>query len=159
MKSIRLISLFLVVLMLGCALIACDTENYEDIELPERPFYDMTVSFQIKDDTGRTIIDAVNYNYKGHEDPTLLNVISDYVVIEADYAFKIDSKNNTLTQIGGFKANLSKGEYWAFMSGTGHDVQAILANPELQNKYFINGKMSEYEVKDGDSFTIVLVKG
>lgn len=157
MKSIRLISLFLVLLVLGCSLIACDTENYEDIELPERPFYDMTVSFQIKDSTGRTIFDAVNYNYRGHEDPTILNIISDYVVIEADYKFTVD-KNNTLVSIGGFKANTSKGEYWAFMKGTGHDVQAILASPSLQEKNFIDGKMSDYLIKDGESFTVVLVK-
>ena len=157
MKSIRLISLFLVLLVLGCTLIACDTDNYEDIELPERPFYDMTVSFQIKDATGKTIFDAVNYNYKGHEDPTILNIISDYVVIEADYRFSTD-KNNTLVSIGGYKANTSKGEYWAFMKGTGHDVQAILANPSLQEKNFIDGKMSDYLIKDGESFTVVLVK-
>ncbi len=157
MKSIRLISLLLALLVLGCVFVACDTNDYASIELPERPFYDITVSFQIKDNTGKTIFDAVNYNYKGHEDPTILNIISDYVVIEEDYKFTVD-KNNILVSIGGYKANTSKGDYWAFMKGTGHDVQAILKDENQQKKKFIDGKMSEYVVKDGDSFTVVLVK-
>ena len=158
MKSIRLISLFLVLVILGCSLMACDTDNWEDIELPERPFYDMTFSFQIKDDTGKNIVNAENYNYKGHEDPTILNVITDYVEIEAEFKWVVDN-NNILVSIGKFKADSKDGDYWAFMEGTGHDVQAILADESLQKKNFIDGKMSEYLLEDGDSFTIVLVKG
>lgn len=159
MKRIRIFALILAVLVIGCTLIACDTENYEDIELPERDFYDMTVSFQVADQTGKIIIDAVNYNYTGHEVPTIINILSDYVVIEEDAAFKIDSKNNTLVQIAGCKAEIKKGHYWAFMEGTGHDLQAILADAKLQDKSFINGKMNEYEIKDGGAFTVVLVTG
>ena len=157
MKSIRLISLFLVLLVLGCTLIACDTDNWQDIELPEREFHNITVSFQIKDETGRNIIDAPNYNYTGHEEPTILNIITDYLAIEVDYKYTVD-KNNILVSIGNKKADTSKGQYWAFMNGVGHDVQAILADSKQQDKYFIDGKMSEYLVEDGDSFTVVLVK-
>lgn len=159
MKSIRLISLFLVLVVLGCSLIACDTDNWEDIELPERPFYDMTFSFQIKNNEGINIIDAVNYNYKGHEDPTILNVITDYIEIEFGSKCTIDEKNNILVSIGNVKANAKNGDYWAFMEGTGHDVQAILKDEKLQEKNFVNGKMSEYLLENGDSFTIVLVRG
>ena len=158
MKSIRLISLFLVLLVLGCSLIACDTEDWQNVELPERPFYDMTVSFQIKDETGRNIIDAPNYNYTGHEEPTILNIITDYLDIEVEYKYSIDEKNKILLSIGNKKADTSKGQYWAFMMGVGHDVQAILADSKQQEKYFIDGKMSEYLIEDGESFTIVLVK-
>lgn len=156
MKSVKIISLFLVLTTLCCVFIGCDQGSAEDIELPARDFYDMTVSFQIKDSNGRTIIDAVDYNYKGHEEPTILNIISDYLVIVADYKCTID-KNNTLVQVGGLKASVSKGEYWAFMMGTGHDVQAILADKSLQTKNFIDSKMSEYMIEDGGTFTIVLV--
>lgn len=156
MKSIRLISLVLVLIVIGCSLIACDTDD-TDMELPERAYYDMTFSFQIKDETGRNIVDAVNYNYRGHEDPTILNVITDYLAIEADYGYTIDN-NNILVSVGKAKANAKNGDYWAFMKGTGHDVQAILADANLQKKNFIDGKMSEYTLKDGDSFTVVLVK-
>lgn len=159
MKSIRLISLFLILVVLGCSLIACDTDNWEDVDLPERPFYDMTFSFQIKDDNGKNIVNAENYNYKGHEEPTILNVITDYVEIEADFKWSIDEKNNILVSIGKYEAKAKNGDYWAFMDGIGHDVQAILANEDLQTKNFIDGKMSEYLLEDGDSFTIVLVRG
>lgn len=156
MKSIRLISALLIIVALCGTLIACSGDEMTEIELPARPFYDMKVSFQIKDSNGRTIIDAENYNYKGHEDPTILNIISDYLVIEAEYKCTID-KNNTLVQVGGIKASVSKGEYWAFMMGTGHDVQAILADKNLQTKSFIDAKMGDYLIEDGGSFTIVLV--
>ena len=43
------------------------------------------------------------------------------------------------------------------MMGTGHDVQAILADKSLQTKSFIDAKMSDYLIEDGGSFTIVLV--
>ncbi len=156
MKAIKLISVILILATLCCAFIACGEEDYSKIELPERDFYDMTVSFQIKDSTGRTIFDAVDYNYKGHEEPTILNIISDYIVIEEDATFKVD-QNNMLVQIGKYKATARKGEYWAFMEGTELDVQSILASPSLQNKHFIDGNMSEYLIEDGGKFTIVLV--
>ena len=158
MKATRLVSVILVLATLCGCFIACNQGDISDIELPERPFYDEVVSFQIKDSTGRTIIDAVEYNYKGHEEPTILNIVSDYLVIVADYKCTID-KNNTLVAVGGIKASVSKGEYWAFMKGTGHDVQAILADPELQKKNFIDESMSGYNVVENNcmSFTVVLV--
>ena len=156
MKAIKLISVLLILTTLCCTFIACDQGSIDDIELPERPFYDMTVSFQIKNASGKTIIDAVDYNYKGHEDPTILNIISDYLVIVADYKCTMD-KNNTLVQVGGLKASVSKGEYWAFMLGTNLDVQEILADKSLRSKNLIDAKMSDYLVEDGASFTIVLV--
>lgn len=155
MKSIRLISALLVIAMLCCSFIACDDDSATDIELPERPFYDMTVSFQIMNSKGKILIDAVDYNYKGHEDPTILNIISDYLVIEAEYKCTVD-KNNTLVQVGGVKASTSKGEYWAFKEGTGYDAQALLLDPK---KNFLDAKMSDYLIEDGGSFTIVLVPG
>lgn len=157
MKAIRFVSVIIALATLCCSFIACDQGSISDIVLPERPFYDMTVSFQIKNAEGRTIIDAVDYNYKGHEDPTILNIISDYLVIVADYKCTVD-KNNTLIQVGGVKASSKNGEYWAFMMGTGMDIQAILADKSLQNKTFIDAKMSDYLIEDGQSFTIVLVK-
>ena len=156
MKAIKIISVILVLATLCCSFIACGEDDISSIELPERDFYDITVSFQIKDSTGRTVFDAVDYNYKGHEEPTILNIVSDYVVIVEDATFKTD-QNNKLTQIGKFKATARKGEYWAFMEGTEHDMQTILASPNLQSKYFIDGNMSEYLIEDGGKFTIVLV--
>ena len=154
MKLIRIVSFIMIIAMLSCMFISCNQGTEEEVPLPERDFYDMTVSFQIKNSSGKTIVEAVNYNYKGHEEPTILNIISDYLYIVAEYRCTID-KNNVLQQVGGVKAR--SGDYWGFMEGVDHDVQAILANPSLQTKYLIDKKMSEYLIEDGGAFTVVLV--
>ena len=148
MKFVRIISFIMIIAMLSCMFISCNQGTEEEIPLPERDFYDMTVSFQIKNSSGKTIVEAVDYNYKGHEEPTILNIIV------AEYRCTID-KNNVLQQVGGVKAR--SGDYWGFMEGVDHDVQAILANPSLQTKYLIDKKMSEYIIEDGGKFTVVLV--
>ena len=154
MKIIRVISALLVAVILCCSFISCNNGKNIEAELPERDFYDMTVSFQIKNSSGKTIVEAIDYNYKGHEEPTILNIITDYLYIVAEYRYSID-KNNTLQQVGGTKAR--SGEYWGFMEGIDHDVQAILASSSLQTKHLIDKKMSEYVIEDGGEFTVVLV--
>ena len=154
MKFVRVISVILVMTALCCSFISCNNGSDAEAELPERPFYDMTVSFQIKNSQGKTIVEAVDYNYKGHEDPTILNIITDYLYIVEEFRYTID-KNNVLQQVGGEKAK--DGQYWGFMDGIDHDVQAILANDKLQKNYLIDKKMSEYLIKDGGKFTVVLV--
>ena len=163
MKIIRIVSIVLVCMLLGCAFISCDDVDLESIVMPEQDFYDMTVSFQIFDGKGTMIADAVDYNYKGHEAPTVLNIISDYLAIEPEGGIKCVITDNTLVQIGAGndgKANIEKGDYWAFAVGVGHDIDKILTDSKLQDKTFVNDqKMSEYLVEEGGSFTVVLVKG
>ena len=162
MKAIRIIALMLACTMIGCFFISCDEVNIEDIVLPEREFYDITVSFQIADSTGDILHDVKDYNYKGHETPTILNIISDYLYIEADQKCVIDN-GTTLVQIGTkptAKANINKGDYWAFATGIGLNLTKILEDPNLQNKTFVNDqRMCDYIIEDGGSFTIVLVTG
>ena len=129
MKLIRIVSFIMIIAMLSCMFISCNQQTEEEIPLPERDFYDITVSFQIKNSSGKNIVEAVNYNYKDHEEPTILNIISDYLYIVAEYRCTID-KNNVLQQVGGVKAR--SGDYWGFMEGVDHDVQAILASSSLQ---------------------------
>lgn len=154
MKFLRIISVLLIIAALCCSFISCSNGDGEEAPLPERPFYDMTVSFQIKDSKGKTIVEASDYNYKGHEDPTILNIITDYLYIVEEFRYTID-KNNVLQQVGGTKAK--SGQYWGFMDGIDHDVQAILASEKLQKSYLIDKKMSEYLIEDGGEFTVVLV--
>ena len=154
MKFIRIISVILIAASFCCTLISCNGGSGKMADLPERPFYDMTVSFQIKNSEGKTIVEAVDYNYKGHEDPTILNIITDYLYIVEEFRYTID-KNNVLQQIGGTKAK--SGEYWGFMEGVDHDVQSILASSKLQDRHLIDSKMSEYLIEDGGKFTVVLV--
>ena len=48
MKFIRIISVILIAASFCCALISCNGGSGKMADLPERPFYDMTVSFQVK---------------------------------------------------------------------------------------------------------------
>ena len=163
-NAIRIIAIALVIALLGCPLIACDDVDLSEIVLPERDFYDMTVSFQIAYKVASTgkieLIDAVDYNYKGHEAPTILNIISDYLAIEVD--MKCVITDNTLVQIGASsdgEAKMANGDYWAFANGIGHDIDKLLTDTKLQDKTFVNDqKMSDYLIEDGGSFTVVLVK-
>lgn len=151
MKAIKFLALILALATLSCMVIGCSNEEEENMDLPERDFYELTVSFQIKDADGKIIVEAKDYNYKGHEEPTILNIISDYLYIFADY--KCNIENGTLVQVGNKKARTSKGEYWAFAKGIDHDAS------ELNKDIFIDGRMSEFNCKDEAcaEFTIVFV--
>ncbi len=151
MRTVRIISVILALATLCCCFIACDQEG-GNVSLPEREFYDIKVSFQIKDANGKTFIEAIDYNYKGHETPTILNIISDYLYIEAEYVCKIDS-TNTLTQIGSFRASKKNGEYWAFAEGINLSLDIIMSG----NSFIEDQRMSDYIVEDGGAFTLVLV--
>ena len=152
MKLAKIVSAVLILAMLCCALMACSGASSEDeaVDLPERKLYDITVSFQIKDSTGKTVIDAVDYNYKGHSEPTILNILSTYLSVVEDWVCKID-KNNTITQIGGMKANKKNGDYWGFVKG------GINMNKDEIMRNLTDGKMSDTEIEDGGVFTVILI--
>ncbi len=116
MKILKLLSLVLLLSMITCVFFSCDADNSDaDIDIPERDIYTVKVSFQIKDPTGKTVIEAIDYTYKGHAEPTILNVLDTYLAVEADWVCKID-KTNTITQIGGMKANKNNGDVWGYVS-------------------------------------------
>jgi hypothetical protein len=117
MKILKILSFVLVLSMITCVFFSCDAGDAgdADIAIPERDLYTVTVSFQIKDSTGKTVIEAIDYTYKGHAEPTILNVLDTYLAVEEDWVCKID-KNNTITQIGGMKANKNNGDYWGYVS-------------------------------------------
>lgn len=161
---IRIIAVVFAISALSCLFVACDNADKDsDIDLPERELYEVTVSFQIKDSTGKTVIEAIDYTYKGHTEPTILTVVDNYLSVVADWTCKID-KNNTITQIGGMKAG--KGDYWGFATNVIVDEDdktvslkessAINLSMEQINKYKSDGKMSETPVIDGAEFTIIL---
>ncbi|MBR3879448.1 MAG: hypothetical protein IKJ24_04915 [Clostridia bacterium] len=117
MKIVKILSFVLVLSMITCVFFSCDAGGAgdADVAIPERDLYKVTVSFQIKDSTGKTVIEAIDYTYKGHAEPTILNVLDTYLAVEEDWVCKID-KNNTITQIGGMKANKNNGDYWGYVS-------------------------------------------
>ncbi len=164
MKSIRIISVLLILIMICCPLMACEEGDGSDIDVPERDFYEVTVSFQIKDQSGRTVVEALNYKYKGHAEPTMLNVVEAYLSVVQNWVCKID-KTNTLTQVGGMKADKKNGEYWGFVTNIDEDKDGNLflkENPAINlsleqiNKNLSDGKMSETKVIDGAEFTLIL---
>jgi hypothetical protein len=65
MKAIKFLALILALATLSCMVIGCSSEEEENMDLPERDFYELTVSFQIKDADGKIIVEAKDYNYKG----------------------------------------------------------------------------------------------
>ena len=117
MKILKLLSFVLVLSMITCVFFSCDGAGAgdADVVIPERDMYTVTVSFQIKDATGKTQIEAIDYTYKGHAEPTILNILDTYLSVEADWVCKID-KTNSISQIGGMKANKNNGDYWGFVS-------------------------------------------
>ena len=153
MKFAKILSVVMVLALLCCTFIACDDSGDGediDIDLPEREFYNITVSFQIKDATGKTQIEAIDYNYKGHAEPTILNILETYLSVVQDWTCKID-KTNSITQIGGMKANKNDGEYWGFVNG------AINLSKEDIKDDLSEGKMSETIIEDGGIFTVMLI--
>ena len=68
----------------------------------------------------------------------------------ADYVCKVD-KTNSITQIGGMKANKNNGEYWGFVDG-GINLSKDDILDDLSD-----GKMSETLLEDGDVFTVMLI--
>ena len=162
-QIIRILAAIMAISAIACLFVACDDKDTDEIvELPERELYTVTVSFQIKNSAGETVKEAINYTYKGHSEPTILNVVDNYLSVVADWTCKID-KNNTITQIGGMKA--SKGDYWGFVTNvvvnedksvTLKESSAINLSMDQINKYKSDGKMSETPVIDGAEFTVIL---
>lgn len=157
MKLTKLLSIFLAASMLACMFVACDNggalSDDDAPDLPERDFYDITVSFQIKNAAGETEINAENYNYKSHAEPTVLNIVDHYLAIVAEYTCKID-ENDTLIQVGGMKADKKKKlDFWGFVVG-----KVNLSKAEVMSN-LSEGKMSNTLIEDGGKFTIMLILG
>ncbi len=165
-KLIRILAAIMAITALSCMFVACDNEDTDDdIELPDRELYEVTVSFQIKDSEGETQIDAVDYTYKGHSEPTILNVVNNYLSVVKKWTCKVD-KNNTITQIGGMKAN-NKDNYFGFVTNVVVDeadnsvslkeTSAINLSLDQINRNKSDKKMSDTPVIDGAEFTIILL--
>ena len=161
MKTVRIITFILALAMMCCMFVACNEEDVGDVVLPERDFYEVTVSFQIKSADGKTQIEALDYTYKGHAEPTMLTVINSYLTIVEEWTCKID-KTNTLVQIGGMKASKKDGEYWGFVmckrnSDGSIKNGALNLSMDYINKNLSDGKMGETMVQNGDEFTVILI--
>ncbi len=161
MKTMKIISILLVLCALCCSFIACeDTGDAGNTALPERDFYEVTVSFQIKSADGKTQIEALDYKYKGHAEPTILTVVKSYLTVVAEWTCKVD-KSNTITQIGGMKTRT--GDYFGFVKckrdASGNiTMSALNMSLEQVKKNLNEGNMNDTVLSDGDEFTVILIQ-
>lgn len=178
MKFVNGFSLLLALLFVCSVFFACDSSSKgdENVDLPEREFYEVTVSFQIKDSSGKTIIDAKDYVYKGHPEPTILNVLDTYLAVVRNWVckIKVDEERGTkqITQIGGMKVDAKNGEYWGIVTnvinkenadGTlsatvKEGVSALNLSLEDINKQMNeDDSMDKVLLTDGAEFTVIQV--
>ena len=164
-KLIRFLAAIMAFAALSCMFVACDNKDEdEDIDLPERELFEVTVSFQIKGADGITVLEETDYTYKGHSEPTIVNVVNNYLSVVAGWVCKVD-KNNTITKIGGMNAN-NKDNYFGFVTNVVadengnvslNDMSAINLSLDQINKYKSDKKMSDTLLIDGAEFTIILL--
>ncbi len=175
MKFVKGLSLILALIILCSALFACDNGDGGDIDvnLPEREFYEVKVSFQVKDSTGKTVIEAIDYNYKGHAEPTILNVLDTYLAVVKDWVckIKVDEEVGTkqITQIGGMKVDAKNGEYWGIVSNLttvkdedGKETPALKKNAEGNTLSALNLSLEEIKKQMNDEASmdkVVLIDG
>ena len=107
MKSIKFISLVLAILMLSVAFIGCEKKKDTAGELPKDAYseawYTAKVSFKIQYDAVRyegegegreaitytvDLFDVADSEYKSHNNPTILNIVCDYLAIEQIFCSK-----------------------------------------------------------------------
>ena len=177
MKFVKGFSLVLALLFVCSAFFACDSSSKENnANLPEREFYEVTVSFQIKDSSGKTIIDAKDYVYKGHPEPTILNVLDSYLAVVKNWVckIKVDEERGTkqITQIGGMKVDAKNGEYWGIVTNVVNKqnedgtqsatvkegVSALNLSLEDINKLMNEDtSMDKVLLTDGAEFTVIQV--
>ncbi len=176
MKFVKGLSLILALLIMCSALFACEGPSEDiDVNLPEREFYEVNVSFQIKDSTGKTIIDAQNYNYKGHAEPTILNVLDTYLAVVKNWVckIKVDEERGTkqITQIGGMKVDAKNGEYWGIVTNVVNNekdgvvnvsvkegVSALnLSLEEINKQMNDEASMDKVLLTNGAEFTVIQV--
>ena len=170
MKFVKGFSLVLALLFVCSAFFACDSSSKENnANLPEREFYEVTVSFQIKDSSGKTIIDAKDYVYKGHPEPTILAVVKNWVC-----KIKVDEERGTkqITQIGGMKVDAKNGEYWGIVTNVVNKenadgtlsatvkegVSALnLSLEDINRQMNEDDSMDKVLLTDGAEFTVIQV--
>ena len=157
MKAFRILSILLIISLLFCSFVACSEEEDVDANIPDTPLYEVTVSFQIKNSDGRTLFEAVDYEYKWINEPTVLNVVRHFIQVEKGGSFI--ATDGIISRIGGLR--IKKGEYVAMIQGTNINVKDILGDQSAQNKYFIDTSLNSYRLDEEGNcseFTLVIAK-
>ncbi len=145
MKSIKLLSLLLAMLMACCVMVGCGSGNApaETTTANLAPTYAVTVSFTVVDMEGNTVIDAPNYNYQsGTTAPTPYAVVDDYCYMNYENGegkVKVDD-GGRLVSIDTVAA-VDGTSYWS-ITVNGKDIAGV--------------EFSSQELKTGDVLVITL---
>ena len=145
MKSIKLLSLLLAVMMACCVMVGCGSGNdaAETTTANLAPTYAVTVSFTVVDMEGNTVIEASNYNYQsGTTAPTPYAVVDDYCYMNFD-----NGEGMVKVDDGGRLVSIDKTaavdgtSYWS-ITVNGKDIASV--------------EFSSQELKTGDTLVITL---
>jgi len=144
MKSIKLLSLLLAVLMASCVLVGCGSGEPADTTTANiAPAYAVTVSFTVVDMEGNNVIEATNYNYQsGTTPPTPFAIVDDYCYMNNENGegmVKVDD-GGRLVSIDKLAA-VDGTSYWS-ITVNGKDISSV--------------EFSSQELKTGDVLVITL---
>ena len=145
MKSMKLLSLLLAMLMACCVLVGCgNSEAPADTTTANlAPTYAVTVSVTVVDMEGNKIIDEPSYNYQsGMNAPTPYAVVDDYCYMSDNFGegkVKVDN-DGRLVSIDKVAA-VDGTSYWS-ITVNGKDISSV--------------EFSTQELKTGDVLVITL---
>lgn len=147
MKSIKLMSLLMAVVMVCCVMVGCGSGNEatETTTANLAPAYAVTVSFKVVDMDGKEVMNAANYNYQsGTTAPTPFAVVDDYCYMNFDNGegmVKVDA-DGRLVSIGKVAA-VDGSSYWS-ITVNGKDISSV----EFSSQELVSGDTVVITLKD-----------
>lgn len=147
MKSIKLMSLLMAVVMVCCVMVGCGSGNEatETTTANLAPAYAATVSFKVVDMDGKEVMNAANYNYQsGTTAPTPFAVVDDYCYMNFDNGegmVKVDA-DGRLVSIGKVAA-VDGSSYWS-ITVNGKDISSV----EFSSQELVSGDTVVITLKD-----------
>lgn len=147
MKSIKLMSLLMAVVMVCCVMVGCGSGNEatETTTANLAPAYAVTVSFKVVDMDGKEVMNAANYNYQsGTTAPTPYAVVDDYCYMNFDNGegmVKVDA-DGRLVSIGKVAA-VDGSSYWS-ITVNGKDISSV----EFSSQELVSGDTVVITLKD-----------
>ena len=144
MKSFKLMSLLMALVMVCCVMVGCGGNTTEETTTANvAPAFAVTVSIKVVDMAGEEVINAANYNYQsGTTAPTPFAVVDDYCYMTYDNGegmVKVDA-DGRLVSIGKTAA-VDGSSYWS-ITVNGKDISSV--------------EFSTQELASGDTLVITL---
>ena len=147
MKSLKLLSLLMAVLMVGCVMVSCGggNENAETTTANLAPAYAVTVSIKVVDMDGNSVIDAANYNYQsGTTATTPFAVLDDYCYMNFDNGEGMVKKDADGRLVSVDKVAAVDGtSYWS-ITVNGKDIASV----EFNTQELVSGDTVVITLKD-----------